>query len=42
MVNLSMIVVIHDLKRPGLSINAIARKMGLDRKTVRNYLKRRL
>ncbi len=42
MVNLRMIVVIHDLKRQGLSINAIARKMGLDRKTVRNYLQRGL
>lgn len=29
---------IHDLKRQGLSIAAIARKAGLDRKTVRKYL----
>ena len=29
---------IHDLKRQGLSISAIARKVGLDRKTVRRHL----
>ena len=29
---------IHDLKRQGLSVSAIARKSGLDRKTVRKYL----
>ena len=29
---------IHDLKRQGLSISAIARKLGLDRKTVRKHL----
>ena len=29
---------IHDLKRQGLSVSAIARKAGLDRKTVRKYL----
>ena len=29
---------IHDLKRQGLSLSAIARKAGLDRKTVRKYL----
>lgn len=33
---------IHDLKRQGLSITAIARKAGLDRKTVRKYLERGL
>ncbi len=33
---------IHDLKRQGLSVAAIARKAGLDRKTVRKYLDRRL
>jgi transposase len=32
------IVLIHDLKRQGLSITAIARKVGCDRKTVRKYL----
>ena len=30
-------VLIHDLKRQGLGIAAIARKVGLDRKTVRRY-----
>ena len=34
------IVLIHDLKRQGLSISAIARKVRLDRKTVRRYLER--
>jgi transposase len=29
---------IHDLKRQGLSISSIARKLGLDRKTVRKHL----
>jgi transposase len=29
---------IHDLKRQGLSVSAIARKTGLDRKTVRKHL----
>ena len=29
---------IHDLKRQGLSISAIARQLGLDRKTVRKHL----
>jgi transposase len=29
---------IHDLKRQGLSISAIARNLGLDRKTVRKHL----
>jgi transposase len=32
------IVLIHDLKRQGLSVTAIARKVGCDRKTVRKYL----
>ena len=32
------IVLIHDLKRQGLSISAIARKLGMDRKTVRKHL----
>ena len=29
---------IHDLKRQGLSVSAIARQTGLDRKTVRKHL----
>ena len=42
MVTLRMIVVIHDLQRQGLSISEIARRTGLDRKTVRKYLQRGL
>lgn len=38
MVRLGEIVLIHDLKRQGLSLSAIARKTGFDRKTVRKYL----
>jgi transposase len=37
-VTLGEIVLIQDLKRQGLSISAIARKVGLDRKTVRRHL----
>ncbi len=33
---------IHDLKKQGLSLTAITRKMGCDRKTVRKYLERGL
>ena len=33
---------IHDLKRQGFGISAIARQTGLDRKTVRKYLKQGL
>ena len=40
MVRLGEIVLIHDLKRQGLSVSAIARKLGLDRKTVRKHLER--
>lgn len=32
------IVLIHDLKKQGLSVSAIARKVGCDRRTVRKYL----
>lgn len=35
-------VLIHDLKKEGLSIAAIARKVGCDRKTVRKYLEQGL
>jgi transposase len=37
-VRLGEIVMIHDLKRQGLSVSAIARRVGCDRKTVRKYL----
>ena len=40
MVTLGEIVLIHDLKRQGLTVSAIARKVGLDRKTVRRHLAR--
>ena len=33
------IMMIHDLKRQGLSVLAIARRTGHDSKTVRKYLK---
>jgi transposase len=36
------VLTIHDLHRQGLSIQAIARRAGLDRKTVRKYLARGL
>ena len=36
------IVLIHDLKKQGLSISAIARKVGCDRKTVRKHLEQGL
>ncbi|ARE42453.1 Mobile element protein (plasmid) [Rhodovulum sp. P5] len=39
MKTLREIVVIHDLRRQGLSITAIARKLGCDRKTVRKHLR---
>lgn len=42
MVKLRTIIVIYDLRRQGLSISAIARKTGLDRKTVRKYLRREM
>ncbi|GHG89615.1 MULTISPECIES: IS21 family transposase [Rhodobacteraceae] len=42
MKGLREIVLIHDLKKQGLSISAIARKVGCDRKTVRKYLDRGL
>src|SRR3954454_13502975 len=39
-VTLGEIVLIHDLKRQGLTVSAIARKVGPDRKTVRRHLAR--
>lgn len=42
MKGLREIVLIHDLRRQGLSITAIARKLGCDRKTIRKYLARGL
>ncbi len=42
MIKLKDIVMIHDLKRQGLSIAAIARETGFDRKTVRRHLARGL
>ena len=42
MKGLREIVLIHDLKKQGLSISAIARKVGCDRKTVRKHLERGL
>ena len=41
-VTLAEIALIHDLKRQGPSISAIARKTGLDRKTMRRHLGRGL
>ncbi len=38
MITLGEIVLVHDLKRQGLSVSAIARKVGMDRKTVRKHL----
>ena len=42
MVRLGELVVILDLHRQGLSVSAIARQTGLDRKTVRRYIERGL
>lgn len=38
MITLGETVLIHDLKRQGLGVSAIARKLGMDRKTVRKHL----
>ena len=42
MVKLGEVVVILDLHRQGLSVSAIARRVGIDRKTVRKYVERGL
>ena len=39
MIELREVVLLHDLKRQGLSVSAIARHVGCDRKTVQKYLK---
>ena len=41
-VKIGEIVMILDLHRQGLSVSAIARKSGIDRKTVRKYIGRGL
>lgn len=38
MAKLRKIVLIHEMRMQGLSISAISRKTGLDRRTVREYL----
>ena len=38
MIGLREVVLIQELKRQGLSVSAIARQAGLDRKTVKKYL----
>ena len=40
MIGLGDVVMILELRRQGLSISAIAREVGLDRKTIRRYLAR--
>ncbi len=42
MLTLGELFMIHDLKEQGLSIKAIAQRTGMDRKTVRKYLKQGL
>ena len=42
MVRLGEVIVILDLHRQGLSLSAIARQSGLDRKTIRRYVERGL
>ena len=39
MITLETLFMMHELKAEGLSVSAIARQTGLDRKTVRRYLK---
>ena len=39
MIKLREIVMIHELKKQGLGISEIARRTGLDRKTVRKHLR---
>ncbi len=42
MIKLGELVIILDLHRQGLSVSAISRQCGLDRKTVRRYIERGL
>ncbi len=42
MIKLGEVVMIFDLHRQGLTVSAIARELGLDRKTVRRCIKRGL
>ena len=42
MIQLGELVMILDLHRQGLSVSAIARQLGVDRKTVRKYIARGL
>ena len=42
MINLGELVMILELHRQGLKVSAIARQLGLDRKTVRRYIERGL
>ena len=42
MVQLGELMMILDLHRQGLSVSAIARQRGVDRKTVRKYIERGL
>ena len=42
MITLGDVVMILDLHRQGLSVSAIARELGIDRKTVRKYIARGL
>ena len=41
-IRLRILVVLHEMKREGLSISAISRNTGLDRRTVRKFLERGL
>src|SRR5204862_7154747 len=41
-IQLGELVMILDLHRQGLSVSAIARRVGIDRKTVRKYIQRGL
>ena len=40
MIQLGELVMILDLHRQGLTVSAIARRVGIDRKTVRKYIER--